>query len=92
MREGQSASYVGTERAVAVNSGTAALHIALFICGIAKGNEVITTPFTFIATTNPIAFCRAKPVFVDVLENTFNLSMRIRPLYPLKRRMVFWCN
>ena len=72
--EEQFASYVGTRHAVAVNSGTAALHVALLVCGIGKGDEVITTPFTFIATANAIVFCGAKPVFADVEEDTFNIN------------------
>ena len=72
--EEQFASYVGSRHAVAVNSGTAALHVALLVCGIGKGDEVITTPFTFIATANAIVFCGAKPVFVDIEEDTFNID------------------
>ena len=54
----------GTKYAVAVNSGTAALHTALYVAGIRQGDEVITTPFTFIATANTILMQQAKPVFV----------------------------
>lgn len=60
--------------AVAVNSGTAALHTALKIAGIKQGDEIITTPFTFIATVNTILMQGAKPVFVDIMEDTFNID------------------
>jgi perosamine synthetase len=65
------ASYVGTKYAIATNSGTAALHIALLASGTGNGDEVITTPFSFIATANAILFCGAKPVFVDIDKDTF---------------------
>lgn len=66
--------FTGTEFAIAVNSGTAALHIALLAHDIGKGDEVITTPFTFIATSNSILFTGARPVFVDIEEETFNID------------------
>jgi len=58
------ANYVGVKEAVAVNSGTAALHLALESLGIKDGDEVITTAFTFAATSNVIVLQKAKPVFV----------------------------
>lgn len=60
--------------AVVVNSGTAALHTALAAIGITEGGEVITSPFSFIATVNAILMCGAKPVFVDVKEDTFTIN------------------
>jgi len=68
------AGYTGTKYAVAVNSGTAALHVALLAAGIRPGDEVITTPFSFIATANCCLFCNAIPVFADIDEKTFNIS------------------
>src|SRR3989338_10147237 len=72
--ESKFANFCGTKYAVAVNSGTAALHCALYACGIKKGDEVITTPFTFVATANPILMVDAKPVFVDTDEKTYNID------------------
>jgi len=72
--EGEFAAYVGTRHAVATSSGTSALHLALLACGVGRGDEVITTPFTFIATANAILYCGAKPVFADIDERTFNIS------------------
>ena len=68
------AKLCSTKYAVAVNSGTAALHASLNAAGIQQGDEVITTPFTFIATANTILMQSAKPVFVDIEENTFNID------------------
>jgi perosamine synthetase len=70
------AGYIGTKYAVAVNSGTAALHIALLASGIGPGDEIVTTPFSFIATANCCLFCGAVPVFADIDEKTFNISPR----------------
>jgi perosamine synthetase len=68
------ARFVGTKHAVAVNSGTAALHMALLTNGIGAGDEVITSPFTFIASANSVLFTGARPVFADIGEETFNIS------------------
>jgi len=63
-----------TKNAVAVNSGTSGLHLALLANGVGPGDEVITTPFTFIATVNSILMAEAKPVFVDIDPKNFNLD------------------
>lgn len=65
-----------TNYAVATSSGTAALHIALYSIGIRPGDEVITTPFTFVATANSILMVGAESVFVDIDEQTFNIDYR----------------
>ena len=68
------ADYCGTNHAVAVNSGTAALHAALLAAGIKPGDEVIVPSFSFFATASVVSMCGAKPVFADVDEATYNIS------------------
>lgn len=72
--EKEFAKYVGTKFAVAVSSGTAALHTAVFAAGIEAGDEVITTPMTFAASANCILYAGAKPVFADILPDTYNID------------------
>lgn len=71
------ARFCGTKYAVALSSGTAAIHAALFAAGIGEGDEVITTPYTFIATINPIIMLGAKPVLVDIDPDTFNINPKL---------------
>jgi dTDP-4-amino-4,6-dideoxygalactose transaminase len=72
--EKEFAQYAGTKEAVALNSGTAALHVGLAAMGIKSGDEVITTPFTFAATANIIVLLGAKPVFADITLDTYNIN------------------
>ena len=72
--ESEAADYLGVRHAVSCANGTEALHLALLAAGIGPGDEVITTPFTFIATAEAIVYVGAKPVFVDVEADTFNID------------------
>jgi dTDP-4-amino-4,6-dideoxygalactose transaminase len=72
--EAQFSHYLGCNQVVACNSGTDALHLALRSLNIGPGDEVITTPFTFIATTEAIGMVGATPVFVDVDSTTYNID------------------
>ena len=73
--EQQFADYIGVSDCVACNSGTDALYLALRALGIGKGDEVITTPFTFIATAEAVNLAGATPVFVDIDLKTFNIDV-----------------
>ncbi|MDE7433263.1 MAG: UDP-4-amino-4,6-dideoxy-N-acetyl-beta-L-altrosamine transaminase [Lachnospiraceae bacterium] len=72
--EQEFASYVGAKYAVAVSSGTAALHACCFALGIKQGDEVITTPLTFAASANCVLYCGGRPVFADIDERTYNID------------------
>ena len=72
--EQQMAEYIGTRHAVAVNSGTSGLHLAVLAAGIQDGDVVITTPFSFVASANCILYERAIPIFVDVDPLTGNIN------------------
>ena len=66
--------YTGSKYAVATVNGTSALQIALILSGVEPGDEVITQPLTFVATANAIAYCGARPVFLDIDKDTLGLS------------------
>lgn len=68
------AQYVGSKYSVGLNSGTDALHLALRALNIGRGDEVITTAFTFVATASAIGLAGATPVFVDINKDTFNID------------------
>jgi len=87
--EEEMASYLGARYAVGVASGTDALQLALLAGGIKPGDEVITTPFTFIATAESIAKCGATPVFVDINPKTYNIdTAHIEPKITEKTRAI----
>src|SRR3954470_2737900 len=68
------AATCGTKHAIGIVNGTAALHVALLAHEIGPGDEVITTPFTFIASVNSIIYTGARPVFVDIDPDSFNID------------------
>ena len=72
--EQEFAQKVGVEHAVALSSGTAALHLAMIAVGVQPGDEVITASLTFVATANAIRYCGAKPVFLDSQRSSWNLD------------------
>ena len=68
------ADYVGTRYAVATNSGTSALHLCVKALGIGRGDEVLTTSFSFVASANCLLYEKALPVFVDISPSTLNID------------------
>jgi perosamine synthetase len=72
--EHEFAQYCGTKHGIATNTGTAALHIALAAIGIKRGDQIITTPLSCVATTNPILYLNATPIFVDIEPTTLNID------------------
>jgi dTDP-4-amino-4,6-dideoxygalactose transaminase len=72
--EEEFARFCRVEHAVAVNTGTSALHLALLALGVGPGDEVITVPFTFVATVAAIGYCGARPVFVDVEPRSLTMD------------------
>lgn len=72
--EQEFADYCGVRHAIAVNSGTSALHLSLLAAGVGPGDEVITVPFTFVATASAICYAGARPVFVDVEPQTLTID------------------
>ena len=75
--EDKIASYLGVKFAIAVTNCTAALHLALLSSGIKKGDEVLVADFTFPATGHSVLYCGARPVFVDVKLNTYNIDTEL---------------
>jgi len=83
------AKFAEAKHAIAVNSGTAALHMSLWGKNITRGNEVILPSFTFIATAEAVALVGAKPVFVDIKPNTYNVDPeKIEPAITSKTRAI----
>jgi len=72
--EEEFAKYLNVKRAVATQSGTSAIHISLYELGIKEGDEVIIPALTFVATANPVLYVKAKPIFVDVDIDTWNID------------------
>ena len=66
--------FTGAKHAIAVNSGTSALHCAIMAAGIGHGDEVITTPMTFVASANCALYCGATPVFADIKPDTYTID------------------
>src|SRR5450631_808247 len=88
--EEEFAAWVGARHAVSFSSGTAALHGAAFAAGLGPGDEAVTTPMTFCATTNCILYQGATPVFADVSPDTLNLDPQevARKLTPRTKAIV----
>jgi dTDP-4-amino-4,6-dideoxygalactose transaminase len=87
--ESEFAQMVGANHAIAVNSCTAAMHLALEAVGVQRGDEVITTPYTFAATAEVIRYFDAKPVFVDIDPRTLNINpLLIEPAITLRTRAI----
>jgi dTDP-4-amino-4,6-dideoxygalactose transaminase len=75
--ERRMARYTGARHAIAVSSGTAGLHMAVMAAGIGAGDLVVTTPFSFVASTNCLLYERAEPLFVDVEPDTGNIDVNL---------------
>lgn len=75
--ENDFARYCGARHAVAFNSGTSALHVAMLLLNVGAGDEVITTPHTFVATSWAISYVGARPVYVDIDDQTFTLDPKL---------------
>jgi dTDP-4-amino-4,6-dideoxygalactose transaminase len=87
--EEQFAAYCGAKDAIAVNSGTSALHLALLAAGVGPGDEVITVPFTFVATVAAIDYTGARTVFVDIDPQSFTMDVSaIEPAITAKTKAI----
>lgn len=88
--EQEFARYIGVRHAIAVNSGTAALHVALDAAGIGEGDEVVLPTLTFAATAEAVVYCKARPVFTDVDPDSFNLDPTLaeRAITPRSRAIL----
>lgn len=75
--ERKMAEFIGAKHAIAVSSGTAGLHLAVIAAGVGLGDEVITTPFSFVASANCVLYERATPVFVDIHPQTLNIDPQL---------------
>src|SRR5579863_852473 len=75
--EKEFAAYCANKESIGVNSGTSALHLALLAAGIGPGDEVITTPFTFVATVAAILYAGATPVYVDIDPESYTMDPRL---------------
>jgi dTDP-4-amino-4,6-dideoxygalactose transaminase len=83
------AAYCNAKHGIAVNSGTSALHLAMLAAGIGPGDEVITVPFTFVASVSAIVFAGARPVLVDIEEESFNIDVtRIERAITLRTKAI----
>jgi dTDP-4-amino-4,6-dideoxygalactose transaminase len=88
--EQEFADYLGVASAVGVNSGTSALHLALLSIGVGAGDEVITVPFTFVATVAAIEYTGARPVFTDIDPISYTMDPRLlaRAITPRTKAIV----
>lgn len=83
------AEYTNTKYAVAFNSGTSALHAAMSVAGVKSGNEVITSPITFVATSNSVLFCNGTPVFGDIDPDTYCIDInKLKSLVTDKTKVI----
>src|SRR5580658_998850 len=88
--EKEFAGFCEVKHCVALNSGTSALHLGLLALGVQPGDEVITTPNTFLATAEAITYCGARPVFVDIDPSTANIDAKLieRAITPSSRAII----
>src|SRR5947209_5964793 len=88
--ENDFAAYCGARHGIAVNSGTSALHLALLAAGVGPGDEVITVPFTFVATVSAIDYTGARAVFVDIdpVSYTMDVTQLGRAVTPRTKAIV----